>query len=108
MIISSSWPVAGSPRKNRPGAVVVSSPRSTPAARGTVRQTAATSAKRHTREPVQQPRAGAGDHKREMEAAQQQRGAADGANGNRGDNVRQSNNWNTSSEQGRGVSTRRA
>ena len=45
---------------------------------------------------------------REMEAAQQQRGAADGANGNRGDNVRQSNNWNTSSKQGRGVSTRRA
>jgi hypothetical protein len=45
--------VAGSPRKNRPGAVVVSSPtRQTPELRDTIKQTAATTAKRHTRKRV--------------------------------------------------------
>jgi hypothetical protein len=82
-------------------------------------QTAATIAKRHTRKQVSTATAttqaginsyelARGTHEGEMEAAQQQRGAADGAN-NIGEIFYVSRAiWNTSSKQGRGVSTQQA
>ena len=103
--------MAGSPRKNRPGAVVISSPTDRTrwrVPRGTLEQTAATAitakrhtgeqvstasvstatattAKRHTRKRVSTAMSWCGgSHEGEMEAAQQQRGAADAANNNIG------------------------